>query len=252
MLGKLSVLSVIFAFNLFAEPLSVGWELWYPYQFRNDKQELVGLDLDIFNAVMKQANLEVNYTELPWKRHLNYIHSGEMDLAMGASLTAEREEYAYFTEPYRLETVKLYVKKGMVNKIQLGSLDDLIESNYMIGVEGGYHYGKRYHELMLRSDFQQHISEVLDVEQNVDLVIKGHLDGFLVDPVTLKAFVEKYKMHDEFEQHPLEIYHSDIHIMLSKKSTSPRLLPKLNKAIQTLRENGVLAEIIARWSKLQN
>ena len=238
----------LWTFFASAEPLSVGWEVWYPYQFRNDEQELVGLDMDIFNAVMQQANLQVNYTELPWKRHLNYISTGEMDLAMGSSVTDDREDYAYFTQAYRVETIRLYVKKGMAQKMPLGSLQDLIGSPYMIGVEGGYYYGQQYQQLLKRSDFQSHISEVLDIEQNVDLAIKGHLDGFLVDPITLKAFTDKYKIHDEFEVHPLQIYQADIHIMLSKKSKYVGVLPLLNEAIDTLRENGELARIMARWS----
>jgi polar amino acid transport system substrate-binding protein len=249
---KLSMLVLCWSFLASAEPLSVGWDLWYPYQFRNDKQELVGLDLDIFNAVMKEAKLEVNYTELPWKRHLNYISTGEMDLAMGASLTEDRRKYAYFTHPYRLETVRLFVKKGMAQKMPLSSLEDLIGSKYMIGVEGGYYYGKQYQHLINRSEFQSHINEVIDIEENVELAIKGHLDGFLVDPITLKVFIDKYKIHDEFEVHPMQIYQDDIHIMISKKSKHPNLLPLLNRAIDTLHENGELDRIMARWSELSN
>jgi polar amino acid transport system substrate-binding protein len=247
---KLSMVLLCSSFFVSAEPLSVGWEMWYPYQFRNDKQELVGLDLDIFNAVMKQAKLQANYTELPWKRHLYYIRTGEMDLAMGASLTDDRKQYAHFTHPYRIETVRLFVKKGTAKKMLLGTLEDLIGSKYMIGVEDGYYYGKQYKQLIKRSEFQSHISEVLDIEQNVELAIKGHLDGFLVDPITLKVFIEKYKLHDEFEVHPVEIYSDSIHIMISKKSNYSNLLPKLNQAIDTLRQNGEINRIMARWSEL--
>jgi polar amino acid transport system substrate-binding protein len=35
-----------------ANDLSVGWELWYPYQYHNKNQQLVGLDIDSFNAIM--------------------------------------------------------------------------------------------------------------------------------------------------------------------------------------------------------
>ena len=34
--------------------------------------------------------------------------------------------------------------------------------------------------------------------------MKGHLDGFLVDPNTMQSFVKKYHMEGEFEQHSLE------------------------------------------------
>lgn len=232
--------------------LAVGWELWYPYQYHNNQQQLVGLDFDIFNAIIKEAGFTVNYTELPWKRHLQYIKSGEMDVAMGASFTQERADYAFYTVPYRLELVKLYVKKGQASKINLPSLSDLSTSNYMLGVEGGYFYGKEYQELIKTNEFRSHITEVIDLEQNVQLLLKGHLDGFLVDPVTMKAFIEKYKLHGEFEPHPVKIYQDNIHIILSKKSLNLKVLERFNKAIETLISNGTIAEINARWSSLQN
>jgi len=230
--------------------LSVGWELWYPYQYHNSNQKLVGLDFDIFNAIVKQADFSVEYTELPWKRHLHYIKTGQMDVAMGASYNNEREEYAYFTKPYRLELVKLYVKKGQAKHIKLPSLSALSKSDYMIGVEGGYYYGKNYQELIKSTEFQSHINEVIDIEENVNLLMKGHIDGFLVDPVTMKAFVEKYKLHNEFEPHSVKIYQDNIHIMLSKKALNESALQRFNQAIDTLKKNGELDKISARWLTL--
>jgi polar amino acid transport system substrate-binding protein len=227
---------------------AVGWELWYPYQYHNKKQELVGLDFDIFNAIIKESNFKVTFTELPWKRHLQYIKTGKIDMAMGASYTLEREESAYFSLPYRIEKVNLFVKKGMVSKIKLDTLGDLANSNYMIGVEGGYYYGKEYQKLITTKAFYSQINHVIDLEQNVALLLKGHIDGVLVDPVTMKAFSEKYSLQDEFEIHPLEIYQDTIHIMISRQSCTIETLNRINVAITTLEKNGEIAKIIARWT----
>jgi len=228
--------------------LAVGWELWYPYQYYNKQQQLAGLDFDIFNAIVKEAGLDVTYTEIPWKRHLHYIKTGKMDIAMGASYTKEREEYAYFTMPYRQEVVKIFVKKGTAKSIKLSSLSELVNSPYMLGVESGYYYGDEYHKLIQQVSFQEHISEVIDIEENITLLMEGHLDGILVDPVTMKAFTEKYKMQDEFELHPLEIYQADIHIMISKASCSFAMANNIDQAIKRLKEKDQIEKIIARWS----
>ncbi|GHE82825.1 substrate-binding periplasmic protein [Thalassotalea profundi] len=232
--------------------LAVGWELWYPYQYRNEQQKLVGLDLDIFNAIVEKLNLSVNYTELPWKRHLNYIKTGEMDIAMGASYTKERRDYALYSIPYRLETVKLFVKKNnnTNKKIELNHLKDLAESDYMIGVEGGYYYGEEYQQLIKTTEFRAHITEVIDLEQNIELLMKGHIDGVLVDPFTMQAFIKKYKMYNEFEQHSLNIYADNIHIMVSKKSQHRNLIPQINKAIRSLKADGTLDKILTEWNNI--
>ncbi|WP_286232459.1 substrate-binding periplasmic protein [Thalassotalea sediminis] len=231
--------------------LSVGWELWYPYQYHNNQHLLVGLDVDIFNRIIEKADYKVDYTELPWKRHLQYIKLGKMDVAMGASISSERQNYAYFTQPYRTEQVKLYVRKGMKDKIILPNLRDLIASDYLIGVESGYYYGETYKTLMKQPAFQAHISEVIDLEQNVKLTLKGHLDGFFVDPVTMRAFIDKYKLFNEFEAHSVEIYQDDIYIMLSKKTMNEKDLERFNSAIEHLKQTGELDQISQQWTSVQ-
>jgi polar amino acid transport system substrate-binding protein len=251
------LLIALFTFNISANEVSsrvyaVGWELWYPYQYHNKDQEQVGLDFDVFKAITKEANIDVIFTELPWKRHLQYIKTGKMDMAMGSSYTPEREETAYFSLPYRHEKVNLFVRKGTTNQIKLKTLSDLIKSDYMIGVEGGYFYGEEYNKLITVKEFYTHINDVIDLEQNVTLLLKGHIDGFLVDPVTMKAFSEKYLLQGEFEAHPLKIYQDDIYIMLSKKSCSVETLNRINDAIVKLKASGEMSKIIDRWTTTHN
>ncbi len=242
---------MLFAAHVKAKDLSVGWELWYPYQYHNQNHQLVGLDIDSFNAIMAEAKLSFTIAEIPWKTHLHFIHMGKMDMAMGASWSKEREEYAYFSHPYRKETVKLFVKKGNAKNIQLQTLSDLVGSPYMVGVESGYYYGEDYQELIKTAGFQANLSEVIDLEQNVTLLMKGHLDGFLVDPNTMQSFVKKYQMKNEFEQHSLNIYSADIFIMLSKQSSDTGTLDKINRAIITLTDNGDLKKISRSWEALR-
>mgnify|MGYP003624588042 FL=1 len=245
----LIVFCLMLNFTSHAKDLHVGWELWYPYQFYNNQQELSGLDFEIFNRILTKTGYTAEYTELPWKRHLHYIKVGEMDVAMGASYSDKRLRYAAFSQAYRTEVVKLFVKKGQANSIALKSLADLTHSNYVIGIESGYFYGEQYQALMKTTEFQEHIIEVVDIEENVTLLLKGHIDGFLVDPATIKAFANKYQMINEFEQHDLKIYQSNIHLMFSKKAVEPKAIKKFDQAISDLKKSGELDDIINKWRK---
>jgi polar amino acid transport system substrate-binding protein len=248
----LLLITLLFQSHVKADELSVGWELWYPYQYHNKNRQLVGLDIDSFNAIMAEAKLSFTTAEIPWNTHLNFIKRGKMDVAMGASWSKEREEYAYFSQAYRKETVKLFVKKGTAKNIHLQTLSNLGGSQYIVGVESGYFYGKEYDELIKTEAFKKNISEVIDLEENVTLLMEGKLDGFLVDPNTMQSFVKKYQFEGEFEPHPLEIYSADIFIMLSRKSSNTDTLHKINKAIATLTNNGELKRISDSWKVSQS
>lgn len=230
---------------------SVGWELWYPYQYHNHKNKLTGVDIEAFKLISEKAGMTVSFVELPWQRHLLYIKSGTVDIAFGASYTKERAETAYFSIPYRKELVNLFVRKGTVNAIKLNQLSDLINSKYLIGTENGYFYGDEFEKLKTIPGFISRINSVIDIEQNVKMLMKGHIDGFLADPMSMKSFVKKYKFENEFEIHPLPIYQGDIFIMLSKKTTSHDDLLKINNAISSLQQSGELNKIINNWTILQ-
>ncbi len=230
------------------DPLSVGWEDWYPYQYLNDQQQPTGLDIEIFKAIMLEAGIDAIYQELPWKRHLRYIKTGQIDVALGASYTKNRAEHAYYSFAYRQETVKLYVNKASLNNIQLLDLADIKHSNYIIGVEHGYFYGEKFSELMLNQEFKKHISHVIDLEQNVKMLLKGHIDGFLAEPITMQAMNDKYQLKDKFAIHPISIHQANIHIMLSRKACSLATLQKINQAIEQLQQLGILNKIINRWT----
>ncbi len=242
------LLFILFVNQAKAETLAIGWEVWYPFQYRNQQQELVGLDLDIVKAILKEAKFDAAYTELPWQRNLNYVKSGEIDVAMGASITEERRAYSYFSEDYRKEKIVLVVRKGTKKQIQLTSLSSLQSSKYLIGVETGYYYGERYQALIKNQAFKQHIVEVLDIEQNIKMLIKGRIDGLLADPVTIAAFIEKYHIEDEIEIHPLPIYETSIHLMLSHKSFSIQQLERINAAIVKLKKAGRLDDIFKKYA----
>jgi len=231
-----------------SQEFSVGWELWYPYQFHSKENKLTGLDIEIFKLISAQANMAVTYVELPWQRHLMYMKTGDIDIAVGASRSIEREKTAYFSIPYRKESVNLFVKKGMAASIKIASLPEISNTNFLFGVENGYYYGEQYQQLTTDAKFMSHINGVLDIEQNVKMLLRGHIDGFFADPITMKVFVEKYKLQHEFELHPLLIDESDIHIMLSKKSFNQQDLDKLNEIIIQLKDNGTLAKTIKYWS----
>lgn len=238
---------VLFSFQLIAKqlsPVTVGWEIWYPYQYQDNNHQLKGLDVLILNAIAEQTSANLAYIKLPWKRHLMYLKKGEVNIAMGSSRNREREEYAYFTDPYRIEEIRLFVMKGKEIEIELLSLADVIDSKYIIGFERGYFYGDEFKSLSERPTFKSHFNEVTDLSQNVQMLQKGHIDGLLADPIAMNTYIEMFNLQGKFSQHSLFIYQADIYFMLSKTSMSLEDVTQFNHAIAALKKSGKIQKII--------
>jgi len=238
---------VFLSFQVIAKqlaPITVGWEIWYPYQYQDNNNQLKGLDVLILNAIAEKTSANLAYIELPWKRHLRYLKTGEVNIAMGSSKNKEREEYAYFTDPYRIEEVRLFVLKGKEKEIQLKAITDVIDSNYILGIERGYFYGDEFKYLRTHPKFKSHFNEVTDLSQNVKMLLKGHIDGLLADPIAMNTYIEMFYLQGKFCQHSLYIYQADIYFMLSKSSMSLEDVTQFNHAISALKKSGKIKKII--------
>lgn len=224
--------------------ITVGWEIWYPYQYQDNNNQLIGLDVCILNAIAEKISVNLAYIELPWKRHLMYLKKGKVNIAMGSSKNREREEYAYFTEPYRVEEIRLFVMKGKEKEMDQVTLADVIDGNYILGVERGYFYGDEYTYLSTRPNFKYHFNEVTDLSQNVKMLLKGHIDGLLADPIAMNTYIEMFNLQGKFYQHSLYIYQTEIYFMLSKSSMSLEDVTQFNHAISELKNSGEINKII--------
>ncbi|MCP4161995.1 MAG: transporter substrate-binding domain-containing protein [Deltaproteobacteria bacterium] len=62
---------------------SIGWEPWSPYQYKDSKGKVTGLDIELITAIMNNVKFSVTYKERPWKRLLYEVETGKTDLLNG-------------------------------------------------------------------------------------------------------------------------------------------------------------------------
>ena len=75
----------------------IGWEPWEPYQYLDENKQLVGLDIELIQSVANIAGCKTKYIKIAsWKRNLIELAKGNLDLAIAASKTVERQEFAQF------------------------------------------------------------------------------------------------------------------------------------------------------------
>lgn len=236
----LSVLAGAFSFSLNACEIKIGWEAWSPYQVKDSAGKMSGLDIELTEAIAKEAGCTVKYLDLPWTRQLAQNESGEIDVTMGASKTSERELFATFTDGYRNETNSLFIKEGAGADIK--SIADLGSTKLKIGITRGTSYGPEIDAMKAKFDGSADNDDL-----NLKKVVAGRIDGFLVDQYTGFSLIKSTNAVGKVVLHPLAISSGEVYLMVSKKTKIQELTKKLNLALKKIKENGVHAKILSSY-----
>ena len=245
-LGVIGLLLAASANEAFSQELSLGWEDWKPYQYKDDNETVTGLDIELVQAIVRNIDRELTLVELPWKRHLNNVKQGRTDLAASASKTPEREEYAFFSEPYRTESAVMYVRKEDADMYRFNSLKEIIGTDFKLAVTRGYYYGEEFESLKDDPEFKTNIREVNDNQFAQRQLMKKRVDGFLEDPVAATVELREENLLEKVSVY-MPIYSDNIYVMFSKKSTKPEMVIEFNRSLAELKANGVIDKIMDRY-----
>ncbi|MBR5180586.1 MAG: transporter substrate-binding domain-containing protein, partial [Lachnospiraceae bacterium] len=72
-----------------------------PYSYHDDKNELVGFDVEVAKAVAEKLGVEAKFTETQWDGIIAGLDANKYDaIANQVSITEERQEKYLFSDPY--------------------------------------------------------------------------------------------------------------------------------------------------------
>lgn len=91
----------------------------------NDKKEVSGYYIDLFNLIAEELNLNYEYVLVNNIESINKVESGELDFSLGITITSERAERVMFNlNSIALEKFALYTNKN-INEHELYKLNGL-------------------------------------------------------------------------------------------------------------------------------
>ncbi|WP_324019153.1 substrate-binding periplasmic protein [Aeromonas hydrophila] len=230
------------------ESLLVGWSSWHPFSFRDEQQQLQGLDIDLLEAIFNRAGFHANYSEMPWARVLRELEFGTIQLTMSANQTAERDLYARFTLPYRNEETVLLIRRQDKGRWQeITQLSDLLSRpDFTIGLLRDFDYGTDFRTFMQLPQMQQRLLVRLKMEPLIKLLLAGRIQGVVMDPMGLQQLNLAGLPLDQLTT-LLDIQQTPVHLMLSRRTTTPQQLQRLDEAIRALLQSPEYGQILARY-----
>lgn len=208
-----------------------------PLGFRDDKNEIVGFDIDYALAAAEEMGVEVKFQPIDWKTKETELNSGRIDLIWnGYTITDDRKEKVLFTKPYLENSqVIMTLKDSKINAIAdlkdkkigvqaLSSALDALNANPIVDkIDGTSEYGDN---VLALTDLKAKRTEAVIIDAVVANYYNTLEDG------TFKIVEESLAP----EQYGIGI-----------KQGKEELLEKLQAALDTLSENGKAAEISEKW-----
>lgn len=214
--------------------LRVGWEEWYPLIHERDGQ-LAGSEFVLLSSLAKQANCQLEFIELPWIRALKSLQNGDIDLLYGASKTPEREAFAHFSQPYRVEQMLLLTNREDTAQPGPISLTDWLATPNgngkprLLGVILGFYYGDQLDPIVHAPEAKAQRLQVRWDQQLLKLLKAKRIDGYLIEasiaPQLTRQNPQALQQHQVSEQNP-----EPMHLMFSQR-VPVEIVQRFNAAI---------------------
>jgi polar amino acid transport system substrate-binding protein len=225
--------------------LSLGWQNWPPYQYKDQNKQITGLDIELVRAISKEINCELKLIEMPWERLLRSNKLGNIKMTASTTKTIERAKSGHFSLPYRKEQMVLFTLKEQ--QFNIHSIEQLRILAFKLGLRKAVSFGPEFDLLVNDPHFNQSIQFVTNAKQNIQKVQRNRLDGFADDFVATTALLKSLGVNELFEVQPINIFSTDLHIMFSKRSVDKAIVERFNQGLRTLQTNGKYQKILNEY-----
>lgn len=236
-------------FPVCLNPLNVGYNDWPPYAWQDVQGEAQGLDVELLRTFAEFLGCELKFINVPVKRSHQMLKSGALDMMMGATKIIEREEYAFFSEPYRDEEVRLFVLDEKKDKLKLDQWQDIFTQKLRLLVPVSGWYGVDYEASRERLAKENLLVLSPDADKSVQMLTYDRADLIIGDAMAMPYIASQHQGVRLSVLNPI-LDHNSIHLMLSKQSMSAQQLAQFNRAIKALTTNGEIARIVHKWQQI--
>ncbi len=209
-----------------------------PMGYRNDKNEIVGFDIDLATEVTKRMGVALKLQPIDWAQKFSELNSGLIDCIWnGYTLDEERKRETNVTDPYLKNRQVVVVR----NDSTYQTLADL--KGKRLGVQAA---SSATSALDSATDFKASLKEVVEFKENVtallDLEAKG-TDALLIDEIVAGYYItsqnKPFRILDE------SLAAEEYGIGFRKNDQSLR--DEVQKQLKAMAADGTLATISTKW-----
>jgi polar amino acid transport system substrate-binding protein len=228
--------------------LVLGFDAWEPYQYADVGGRVAGLDIELISGIAEAIGCEITYKQGTWVKLLAALREGEIDILLGASKTEAREEFAFFSDPYRMEEFSLYIRKADMKRAGYQSLNEFIDGGSQIGIVADYLYGEEVSKLLDDPKKAKSFVNAIMGELNVARLLDEDIDGFLEDSFVGASLLRRKALSDYIVAHGITINTGNAYVMFSKQSITEDQLALFNAELQRVKQSQTYKDLLTKYS----
>jgi putative amino-acid transport system substrate-binding protein len=220
-----------------AETIRVGMSGGYfPFTFV-ERDELKGFEVDVMNAIGEELGAEIEFNTMSFSGLIGALQAGRIDtVANQITITPEREAQFAFSTPYVYDGAQVVTREGN---------DDVTGVESLRGRSVAVNLGSNFEDLLQSLPYADEI-DIRTYESNVEQdTALGRVDAFVMDRVSASQVIAERGLPLQLAGPPFSTIENALPFRDDEAGRALR--DRVNEALDTLRENGTLAEISERW-----
>jgi len=209
-----------------------------PMGFRDEKNEIVGFDIDLAKEAAKKMGIEVKFQPVVWANAIMELNNKNVDVIWnGMTITDERKEKINFSKPYLANRLIIITQANspINTKADLTGKKVAVQagSSAADAVKADPEALKSFGELV---EFGTYTEALLDVSA-------GRMDAVIIDEVVGRYYIarepNRYKV--------LEDHYGSEEYGIGFRKSDAAFQAELQKAVDALVEDGTAKAISEKW-----
>jgi len=208
---------------------------WPPFEYVDETtKEIVGFDIDLMNAIAKEAGLEVEYINVGWDPLLAGMAAGQYDAAISAmTITEERAKQFDFSSPYYNAGQLIVVRADQTGIEKPADLAGHT-CGAQIGTTGAM-------------EIEKISGATLKTYDTIDLaymdLVNGQIDAVVADNPLAVGYVNLHKPKLKAVGAPF----TEEQYGIAVRKGAPEVLDRINKGLKIVLDQGIIKQLEDKW-----
>lgn len=200
---------------------------WPPYAWVDDNKTLRGSDIEILRKTLDKIGFKLDYIQgIPLKRLSKVNNKLGFNAVLAATYTEQRAVDHYFSNPYREESIGLYIGKREFNKFN--NLKEMLEAGLVGAYNGAGYYGEDVKALKLAFPNSFYHSET--GERRIAMLLANRVDFIIQDIPYVENLYEQNQVLSGLSLHSVLI-RQKVRFMFVKQAFEPDFIRGFNSAL---------------------